>query len=86
MNPEIFEALMLVSLGLAWPFSIYKLIKTKRAHGKSYLFLIAVFMGYCFGMLFVYYGERNAVFFLYMLNAGMVLTDFLLTLKYRKNR
>ena len=35
MDLEIFEAIMLICFGIAWPFSIYKLIETKKAKGKS---------------------------------------------------
>jgi len=35
MNPEIFEIIMLVCFGAAWPLSIYKLLKTKNSGGKS---------------------------------------------------
>jgi hypothetical protein len=31
MNPDIFEALMLICFGAAWPFSIYKMLKTKKS-------------------------------------------------------
>jgi len=85
MRADIFEVAMLICFGVAWPFSIHKLIKTKRSHGKSLIFLAVIFLGYVCGMLFQWFGQRNAVIFMYMLNAAMVLTDFLLTIKYRKH-
>ena len=85
MNQDIFETLMLICFWLAWPFSIYKMLKTKRSHGKSLLFIVVIFMGYIFGILFEWFGERNSVIFLYIFNAVIVLTDLLLTIKYRKN-
>ena len=85
MNPALFEVAMLICFGVAWPFSIYKLLKTKKSHGKSLLFLAVIFTGYVCGMLFQWFGERNAAMFLYIINSLMVLTDFLLTLKYRKH-
>ena len=68
MNPDIFEVIMLVCFGAAWPFSIYKMLKSKNSAGKSVLFLFIIFTGYIAGTLFQYFGERNIVIFLYMLN------------------
>lgn len=84
MKPEIFETIMLICFGIAWPFSIYRMLKTKRSHGKSLAFIVVIFTGYVAGTLFQWFGERNAVIFLYLINAAMVLADFLLTLKYRE--
>ncbi len=84
MNPDIFEALMLVCFGAAWPFSIFRMLKTKKSHGKSLLFLSVILAGYIFGLLFQYFGERNAVIFLYLFNILMVSFDLILTMKYGK--
>lgn len=84
MNPSIFEALMLVCFGAAWPFSIYRMIKTKKSKGKSLLFLSIVLAGYVFGVLFQLTGERNAVIFLYLFNALLVSVDMFLTIRYSK--
>lgn len=85
MNPDIFEVAMLICFGIAWPFSIYKMLKTKRSQGKSLVFIVVIFTGYIAGMLFQWFGARNAVIFLYMINAAMILVDFSLTLKYRSH-
>lgn len=85
MNPDIFEALMLICFGAAWPMSIAKMLKTKQSAGKSIIFLVVLFLGYIFGIFFELDGERNAVIILYILNALMVVTDLTLTLKYRHN-
>ena len=84
MTPDIFEVIMLLCFGAAWPFSIYKMLKSKRSAGKSLVFLVVIFLGYISGILFQYYGERNAVIFLYMLNACMVACDIGLTIKYSR--
>ena len=84
MNPDIFQALMLICFGVAWPFSIWRMLKTKKSHGKSLLFLTVILAGYIFGLLFQYFGERNAVSFLYLLNILMVSFDLFLTIKYGK--
>jgi len=83
MNPDIFEALMLICFGAAWPFSIYKMLKTKESHGKSIHFLVVVLIGYVFGILFECFGQRNIVILLYILNTAMISIDLWLTIKYR---
>ena len=85
MNPIIFEALMLVCFGIAWPFSIYRLLKTKKSHGKSVSFLVVLMVGYVFGILFEVFGNLDAVILLYVANMLMVSFDLFLTLRYRKN-
>lgn len=85
VNPSIFEAVMLICFGAAWPFSIYELIKTKKAKGKSVKYVVIILAGYISGMCFQYFGDRNAIFFLYFLNAILVSVDLALTLKYREN-
>ncbi|MDD5495864.1 MAG: hypothetical protein PHP46_02030 [Candidatus Omnitrophica bacterium] len=82
MNPDIFEVIMLVCFGAAWPFSIYKMVKTKKSHGKSVYFLAVILAGYISGILFEYFGERNDVMLLYLLNTFMVSLDITLTVKY----
>lgn len=85
MNPDIFEVIMLVCFGAAWPFSIYKMLKTKKSTGKSMHFLLIILVGYIAGTLFEYFGERNAVIFLYLFNTFIVTTDIALTVRYRGN-
>jgi len=85
MNPDIFEIIMLVCFGAAWPFSIYKLLRTKKSGGKSIYFLMVILVGYTAGIFFEYFGERNAVIFLYLFNTFVVLMDLILTIKYSEN-
>ena len=42
---SIFEIIMLVCFGAAWPFSIYRSYKSRENSGKSIAFLIVVFIG-----------------------------------------
>ncbi len=83
MNPAIFEAIMLICFGSAWPFSIAKMWKTKRADGKSLFFVSILLVGYLSGILFQVTGDCNAVLFLYILNFVMVGIDLTLTIRYR---
>lgn len=79
-----FEAMMLICFGLAWPASIYKLWKTKKSQGKSIVFLMVIFVGYFFGILFNLTGPRDKVIYLYALNMLMVFVDLVLTWRYRE--
>ena len=84
MNPDIFEIIMLVCFGAAWPLSIYKMLRTKKSHGKSVHFLVVILAGYIAGIFFEYFGERNAVILLYLFNSLMVTADLGLTIKYSR--
>lgn len=86
MNPDFFEVIMLICFGAAWPFSIYRMLKTKKSEGKSIIFILAILFGYIAGIFFEWFGERTAVIYLYMFNMGMIGTDLGLTLKYRTKR
>jgi hypothetical protein len=83
MEAKIFEIIMLLCFGLAWPFSIYRTLKTKSSKAKSMFFLCIVLVGYGSGILFKIYGRMDEVIFLYILNSFMVFIDMMLTLKYR---
>ena len=85
MEVKIFETIMLLCFGLAWPFSIYKIWKTKTSTGKSIFFLCIILLGYISGILFKIYGNIDEVICLYILNSILVTIDIALTLKYRKN-
>jgi hypothetical protein len=81
---KIFESIMLLCFGAAWPFSIYRLLKTKNSAGKSVPFLSVILTGYISGIFYKIYGRCDAIIVLYILNAIMVSTDLLLTVRYRK--
>ena len=82
-HANIFEAIMLISFGCAWPVSIYKTLKSKTALGKSTYFLFIILAGYVAGILFEVFGAMDNVLYLYVLNALMVLADIILTLYYK---
>jgi len=81
---SIFEIIMLLCFGLAWPFSIYKSIISRQTQGKSILFLIIVVIGYISGIIHKLLYSRDWVVMLYALNALMVLVD--IVLYYRNKR
>lgn len=80
---SIFEIIMLLCFGIAWPFSIYKSYKARDNSGKSVLFLIIVLTGYISGILHKWFYNLDYVTYLYILNGLMVFIDILL---YYRNR
>ena len=80
---SVFEIAMLVCFGAAWPFSIYRSIRTHSVAGKSLPFLVIVFVGYIAGILHKLVYHYDLVIFLYALNAVMVGTDVVLYLRNR---
>ncbi|MBB6478373.1 hypothetical protein HNR50_000006 [Spirochaeta isovalerica] len=84
MISSIFEALMLICFGLAWPFSIYKSWTSRTNKGKSLFFLTVLFIGYLCGILFKITGNTDRILILYILNGSMVLTDIAIYFRNRK--
>jgi len=82
---KIFEAIMLVCFGAAWPISILKLYKAKAALGKSRLFLVIIMIGYMSGICYKVTGRMDGVIVLYIINLIMVFIDFLLCCRYKKD-
>ena len=80
---SVFEAIMLVCFGLAWPFSIYKSATTRQVGSKSLLFLIALLVGYVAGIFHKVFFNFDLVIILYALNGTMVTIDILLYLRNR---
>jgi hypothetical protein len=75
---SIFETLMLLCFGLAWPLSIYRSFKSRTNKGKSIQFLVIVFIGYVAGSIHKVLFCLDYVLILYILNGTMVLVDILL--------
>jgi hypothetical protein len=80
---SVFEIMLLVCFGAAWPVSIYKSLKTRAVAGKSLFFLIIVLMGYAAGVLHKLIFHYDLVIYLYALNALMVSVDIVLYLRNR---
>lgn len=80
---SIFEIIMLVCFGSAWPFSIYRSWTSRSVEGKSLIFLIIVMVGYCAGILHKFLYHPDGVVYLYILNLMMVGID---TMIYLRNR
>lgn len=80
---SIFEIIMLLCFGAAWPFSIYKSWKARRTAGKSIIFLFIVEVGYISGMIHKILHSFDGVFYLYLANFIMVFIDIVL---YYRNK
>ena len=81
---SIFEAIMLVCFGVAWPFSIHKSWISRKNGSKSPIFLYIILLGYASGIIHKLLYSLNWVLYLYILNALMVLADILIY--YRNQR
>lgn len=80
----VFEAIMLLCFGFAWPVSIYRSYKSRSTKGKSFLFSVVVIVGYVSGIINKVLNGGGIVLALYILNALMVSTDALLWLRNRR--
>ncbi|MDR0320473.1 MAG: hypothetical protein LBI28_03140 [Treponema sp.] len=91
----IFESIMLICFGFAWPISIYKSLVSKKTAGKSLLFLIVLQIGYVAGILYKLTefmddvkinpdATININLYLYILNFILITIDECLYLRNRK--
>jgi len=85
MKFPVFEAVMLLCFGLAWPLSIIKSWRSRTSQGKSLFFLLVVFAGYISGLIHKcwWQPQMDGVIWLYVLNAVMIFVDIAL---YFRNR
>ncbi len=81
---SIFEIIMLLCFGLAWPLSIYKSYTSKSIEGKSLLFLIVILIGYGSGIVHKMMYAKDMVIILYVINGLMVTVDVLLYFRNKK--
>jgi hypothetical protein len=75
---SVFEAVMMICFGAAWPVSIYKSWTSRTCAGKSIVFLYIVLVGYAAGLTHKLLYSRDWVIILYALNGLMVIIDILL--------
>lgn len=86
MHFSIYEAIMLICFGAAWPFSILKSWRARTSKGKSIFFLLVVLVGYAAGIMNkITLGQhRDPVLGLYLLNILMVSIDVALYFRNRR--
>ena len=80
---SIFEAVMLICFGAAWPLDIANSWRTRSAVGKSWGFLVILIIGYISGIIHKLLYSRDLVLLLYLINLAMVSLDLLI---YVRNR
>ena len=80
---SIFEIIMMVCFGAAWPFSIYRSWTSRSVEGKSFVFLVIVQVGYLAGIMHKVFYRWDGVVALYILNLLMVSIDAVLYLRNR---
>ncbi len=86
MHFSLYEALMLICFGAAWPFSIVKSWRARTSKGKSVFFLFVIFVGYAAGIMNkITLGQHgDPVLGLYILNILMVGIDAALFFRNRR--
>ncbi|MBN1498402.1 MAG: hypothetical protein JXA07_16640 [Spirochaetes bacterium] len=80
---SVFEIVMLICFGSAWPFSIYRSWKSKTVKGKSLVFLLILLAGYMAGILHKIFYNYDQVIYLYCTNFILVSVDTMLYIRYR---
>ncbi len=78
-----FETVMVACFGISWPFSVAKSYRARTTRGKSLVFLLAIWIGYIFGvagkiMQAVELGSVAYVFYFYVFNLIVVSADLIL--------
>lgn len=81
----IFEILMMLCFGFAWPTNIVNSVKSKSTKGKNLLFLILIVLAYIFGILNKLLFSRDVALFFYIINLIMVLIDVVLFFVNRRH-
>ncbi len=81
---SIFEAIMLLCFGAAWPVSIARSWKSRSTGGKSLAFSLIVIVGYISGIVNKLLVKPDIVTWLYVLNLTMVSIDAVLWIRNRK--
>ncbi len=83
---EFCEILMVCLFGALWPMNVIKSYKVKTAKGKSFLFLMFIFVGYFFGIAakLTAPSYKWYVLMFYIINILMVSVDIILYFRNRR--
>lgn len=81
---SIFEIIMILCFGIAWPFSIWKSWTSRSNGGKSFMFLLTALLGYIAGVLHKIYYNPDPVLYLYIINLFLISVDMYLFLMNAK--
>lgn len=74
----VFEILMIVCFGFAWPINLYNSVRTRSTQGKNLLFQGMIVLAYFFGMIHKLFFARDLAVWFYLLNTCMVVADLVL--------
>lgn len=85
MFENVFEVIMLLCFGVAWPFSIRKAYITKSNGSMSLMFLLVVIAGYIAGMINNVINGIDYVICFYIVNTVMILVNTYLFIQNAKN-
>jgi hypothetical protein len=78
---SVFEIIMLVCFGAAWPFSIRKSLKSRSTRGKSLIFLLIILAGYVSGIIHKIVFCLDPVIVFYCINLVMVSIDIVIFIR-----
>ena len=78
---SLFEILMLLCFGAAWPVSLWKSWTSRTNAGKSVLYLFVIVAGYAAGIVHKLLANPDLVICLYALNMTMVSADIVLSFR-----
>ena len=81
---KLFEVIMLLCFGAAWPFSIVKSYRSRTTAGKSLFFLLVLLLGYAAGIINKLINGADYVVVFYVLNLLMVSMDVVLYFRNAK--
>lgn len=81
---SIFEIIMLLCFGAAWPVSIYKSYRSRSTKGKSVFFLFIIVIGYIAGAIHKFLYSFDLVIILYTINCIMVSVDIAFYFRNRR--
>lgn len=81
---SVFEIIMLLCFGAAWPVSIYKSYRSKSTKGKSVFFLFIIVIGYISGVIHKLLYSFDLVIILYSVNCIMVSIDIIFYFRNRR--
>ena len=86
LETPIFEIIMLICFGCAWPISIIKMLKSKKTGGKSVIFSFVIFIGYVSGLInkLVILNKFDIACPFYIFNCIAVAIDIVLWFRNRK--
>ncbi|WP_353474904.1 hypothetical protein PVT71_15155 [Salipiger sp. H15] len=87
---NLLEAVMLVAFSTGWYCSIFKMLRTCEARGKSLPFVLVIGFGYLCGvasklLIWRETGLLPPIVWLYALNSCVIGVDALLVVRYTRN-